>query len=371
MSSTVSMTTSEANVSNTFLDSEFRYSVFPAFYGVVFILGILFNIYALFILHHMREAKAMNEMRIYMTNLTVADLLFVCVLPLWIAYYYNHGQWHYTDVMCRIAGSLFFINTYCSVLFLTVISINRYWAVTRPLVAASSDCWRRGMIVSFCVWLVTLAMTINQLMEPGIQDGFRCFEGYQNQSKESKLSVAAMHYLIVAIFFVVFILVITCNVLIARTLLKQPISQRRPSTGKRPQGTKRRALRMLCAVVGVFVICFVPHHVVQIPWTQAVLELTEWTQETRQSLNDAHQVTLMLMALNCLLDPVVYCFATRKFRKYLQGHLRRVKDGKTCSINNNTTITGVTVKVNHPNEMILEEQKGGYAPDIEPLRTRH
>uniref|UniRef100_A0A3B4D2U8 Platelet-activating factor receptor n=2 Tax=Pygocentrus nattereri TaxID=42514 RepID=A0A3B4D2U8_PYGNA len=351
----VTMTTDENHISGneTFLDSQFRYSLFPAFYGLVFILGLLANIYALFILRHMRDAKAMNEIRIYMTNLTVADLLFILILPFWIDYYRNNGNWNSSEALCRIAGAMYFINTYCSVLFLTVISINRYWAVTRPLVAASSDCWRRGIIVSFIVWLITLAATAKQLTDRGIQkDGniSRCFEGYHNQSRKEKIAVAVAHFIIIAIFFVVFMLVILCNVLIANTLLKQPISQPRPSTGRRPQGTKRRALRMLCAVIGVFVVCFVPHHVVQGPWTLAVLDLMKWNQETRQRLNDAHQITLMLMGLNCLLDPVVYCFATRKFRKYIQGHLRKVKDGKACSTN--TTITGVSMKVKHQNELV-------------------
>ncbi|KAG9268245.1 platelet-activating factor receptor [Astyanax mexicanus] len=339
----------------TFLDSEFRYSLFPAFYGIVFILGLLANVYALFILHHMRETKAMNEMRIYMTNLTVADLLFVCILPFWIDYYVRRGNWMYSDAMCRITGSLFFVNTYCSVLFLTVISINRYWAVTQPLVAASSDCRKRGIIVSFFVWAVTLAAAAKQLTDPGVQEDqnvSRCFEGYHNDSREGKLGVAAIHFVIIGIFFAVFLLVILCNVRIAMTLLKQPISQPRPSTGRRPQGTKRRALRMLCAVVGVFVVCFVPHHVVQGPWTLAVLQLTDWSQETRQGLNDAHQVTLMLMGLNCLLDPIVYCFATRKFRKFIQSHLKKVRNGKACSNNTTTMTTNLSIKVRNPNELV-------------------
>ncbi|XP_072546725.1 platelet-activating factor receptor [Salminus brasiliensis] len=339
----------------TFLDSEFRYSLFPAFYGLVFILGVLANTYALFILHRMRQTKAMNEMRIYMTNLTVADLLFVCVLPFWIDYYHRNGNWIYSDAMCRITGSLFFINTYCSVLFLTVISVNRYWAVTQPLIAASSDCRRRGIIVSFFVWAVTLAAAAKQLTDPGIQEDkgiSRCFEGYHNDPFESKTAVAAIHFVIIGIFFCVFSLVIACNVLIARALLKQPISQPRPSTGRRPQGTKRRALRMLCAVVGVFVVCFVPHHVVQGPWALAVLQLTNWSKETRQRLNDAHQVTLLLMGLNCLLDPLVYCFATRKFRKFIQSHLQNIRNGKACSTNTTTMTTGISIRARNQNELV-------------------
>ncbi|KAK3562844.1 hypothetical protein QTP86_010749 [Hemibagrus guttatus] len=344
-----------------FLDSEFRYTLFPAFYGVVFVIGLAANVYALYVLHHMRESRAMNEMRIYMTNLTMADLLFVCVLPFWIGYYKNKGDWKYLDPLCRISGSMFFINTYCSIIFLTVISINRYWAVTRPLLAASSDCWKRGTVVSVIVWAITLAMAAKQFIDPGMQEDkmkgiWRCFEGYQNQTEESKRSVVIIHFIIIGLFFAVFLLVVLCNVGIACTLLTQPISQPRPSTGRRPHGTKRRALRMLCAVVGVFVICFVPHHVVQGPWTLAVLRMTDWSEETRQYLNDAHQITLFLMGLNCILDPIVYCFSTRKFRMYIQDHFKKVKKGKACSTH--TSTTGLSVKIrNQCEELSVFEVK--------------
>ncbi|KAK7153081.1 hypothetical protein R3I93_011095 [Phoxinus phoxinus] len=322
-----------------FIDSEFRYTLFPIFYGIVFVLGLLANCYALYVLHYLKESKAMNEIRIYMTNLTVADLLFVSALPFWIGYYVHNGDWKYSDPLCRITGTFFFINTYCSILFLTAISINRYWAVTRPLVAASSDCWRRGVIVSAAIWVVTLVASVKYLTDPGIQINkikdkniSRCFEGYQGDTSGIN-AVAVTHFIIIGLFFLVFTLVIVCNILIARALLFHPISQPQASTGKRPGGTKRRALRLLCAVVGVFVICFLPHHLVQGPWTLSVLNLTSWSMETRQSLNDAHQITLMLMGINCLLDPLVYCFATTKFRKYIQGNFTKVKNNKHCSRN--------------------------------------
>ncbi|XP_027015945.1 platelet-activating factor receptor [Tachysurus fulvidraco] len=348
----VSTLTSQSSTNETFLDSEFRYALFPAFYGVVFVIGLAANAYALYVLHHMRGSRSMNEIRIYMSNLTVADLLFVCVLPFWISYYINHGKWIYSDILCRISGSLFFINTYCSILFLTVISVNRYWAVTRPLVAASSDCWKRGTIISVIVWVITLMMAAKQLAEPGIQVDVhtgvqRCFEGYHN-NEDSKVPVVIIHFVIIGLFFAVFLLVVMCNVRIACTLLAQPVSQPRPSTGRRPHGTKRRALRMLCAVVGVFVVCFVPHHIVQGPWTLAVLRMHDWSEETRQYLNDAHQITLLLMGLNCILDPIVYCFSTRKFRMYIQNHVKNVKKGKPCSYN--TSTTGLSVKIRKQSE---------------------
>ncbi|KAG7224134.1 hypothetical protein INR49_019869, partial [Caranx melampygus] len=355
MTDTPGLGSGVSNVS-TFLDSEFRYILFPVAYGITFILGLFANLYVLFILRCLREAKAMGEIRIYMTNLTIADLLFVCALPFWIGYYSRHGNWVYTDFMCRLTGSLFFINTYCSILFLGAISVNRYWAVTRPLDAASSDHRRRGIIVCVLIWMFNIAMAIKYLASPGTNTDenniTRCFEGYQNETDAEKKIVAATHFAIIAMFFVVFFLVVVCNFLIARALLSQnpprpefkseTVSSRKSKksssfSAKRPKGVKRRALQMLLAVVGVFALCFLPHHIIQGPWALAVLQIEagwghmDWDQGTLQVLNDAHQITLFLMGLNCILDPVVYFFATRKFRKFIVAHIKKFGKGEGCS----------------------------------------
>ncbi|XP_028981415.2 platelet-activating factor receptor isoform X3 [Esox lucius] len=330
-----------SNDNTFFLDSEFRYTLFPVFYSIVFILGLTANSYVLFVLHRLREAQTMNEIRIYMTNLTVADLLFVCALPFWIDYFLRRGDWKYSDILCRVSGTFFFINTYCSVLFLTAISVNRYWAVTCPLDAASSNCWRRGALISTMIWVLTLSFSVVYLVKPAVNKDQanvnRCFEGYHEDSEDSKRLVAITHLVIVSCFFLVFFIVVACNLLIARALLIQSPSQALGSISAKPRGVKPQALQMLCVVVVVFIVCFLPHHLVQYPWTLAVLQIqegwgsTRWNDTTRRWLNDAHQITLMLMGLNCLLDPVVYCFATRRFRLYIKDHLKRVGKGKHCS----------------------------------------
>ncbi|KAM9786934.1 platelet-activating factor receptor [Syngnathus typhle] len=363
-----------ASNDSNFLDSPFRYQLFPAAYGIIFIVGLFANIYVLFALRCLRGAKAMGEIRIYMTNLTIADLLFVCALPFWIGYYSRQGTWVYKDFLCRLTGSLFFINTYCSILFLCAISVNRYWAVTRPLDAASSDHRRRGIVVCVVIWLATISMAIPFLANPGTnQDGnvTRCFEGYHNGDDSSKRAVAATHFSIIGLFFVVFALVVVCNLLIARALFSQNAPQSELKSGtilsrkstmtlssRRPTGVKRRAVQMLMAVVGVFVLCFLPHHVLQGFWTLAVLQIqkgwghVDWDGETVQMLNDAHQITLLLMGLNCILDPVVYCFATRKFRRFIMAHIKTLARGESCS---HTVTSQISLDSRHQSQRFPDE----------------
>ncbi|XP_004082512.1 platelet-activating factor receptor [Oryzias latipes] len=342
--------------SSEFLDSNFRYMLFSVVYSIFFIVGLLANVYVLFILQCLRDAKGMGEIGIYMTNLTIADLLFVCALPFWIGYYSRGGHWIYKDFLCGLTGSFFFINTYGTILFLGAISLNRYCAVTQPLNMTAWNHRRRGIIVCVLIWLCTVSMAIPHLTSEGThtdKDNLtRCFEGYHNETDTEKRKVAVTHFLIIGLFFVVFFLVMVCNLLIVQALLSQkpPQTELRSETliskksnktlsssGRRQRGVKQRALQMLLAVVGVFLLCFLPHHVVQAPWVLAVLKIKEgwghvdWNQNTLQTLNDAHQITLVLMGLNCILDPVIYYFATKKFRRFIMAHLKKVVKGEGCS----------------------------------------
>ncbi|CAL8296790.1 unnamed protein product [Arctogadus glacialis] len=311
-----------------FLDSEFRYALFSASYGIIFILGFLANCYVLFVIRRIRGAHAIGEIRVYMANLTVADLLFVCALPFWVSYYSRHGDWIYPDFLCRVTGSMFFINTYCSILFLCAISVNRYWAISRPLSAVASDSWRRGAGVSCAIWAVTLGAALPSLLSPASyldeRNVTRCFEGFHRQSDETKRGVALTHFLIIAMFFVVFLLVVACNLLIARALLRRPPGARSRSAAAEREGQSVRASPASVRPRGG-------------PWTLAVLEIGEgwgsvaWSLDTRKTLNDAHQVTLLLMGLNCILDPVVYCFATNKFKTFISRHMRKLMKGEACS----------------------------------------
>ncbi|MEE6484881.1 hypothetical protein FKM82_014089 [Ascaphus truei] len=320
------------------VDSDFRYSLFTVTYSIIFILGFIANCYVLWIFARVYPNKRLSEIKIFMVNLTMADLLFLVTLPFWIVYYHNEGDWIMPAFLCNVAGCFFFINTYCSVAFLGVISFNRYQAVTRPVETAQSTARTRGIYISATVWVLIVLSAVYFLATDGTNqvniDGrnfTRCFEEYNIHNRDP---VAAIHLLLIAAFFIVFLIVIVCNLVIVRTLLTQPVPVRQSSN------MKHRAQWMVGTVLAVFVICFVPHHLVHGPWTLTVLRM--WREKDcgfRKMLNDAHQVTLLLMSTNCMLDPIIYCFLTKKFRKHLTESIRSLKTSRKCS--RNTTDTGL------------------------------
>ncbi|XP_051892263.1 platelet-activating factor receptor [Pristis pectinata] len=306
---------------NCQIDAEFRYILFPIVYTVVFILGVLENCYVLWIFKYLTPSRNTNEIKILMVNLSVADLLFILTLPLWVIYYIKEGDWIFSEIVCRLAGCLFFINTYCSIAFLAVISYNRYCAVAYPIETIQSTGRKRGCIISTVIWVIIAVSATPFLFQQGtneVGEHRRCFEGY---SKD--ISVVAINFVLVGAFFIAFLVVIICNVRILSLLSSQPAQPRKS------RKVRMQAFRMVCTVIIVFLICFVPHHLVQGPWTLTVLEM--WRKDDcvfRRQVNNAHQITLCLMGLNCTLDPIIYCFLTQKFRKFFTHSLKRWKSAR-------------------------------------------
>ncbi|XP_043938965.1 platelet-activating factor receptor [Protopterus annectens] len=322
------------------VDSDFRYRLFTVSYSIIFIIGVIANSYVLWVFCHMYPSRRLSEIKIFMLNLTVADLLFLLVLPLWIIYYYRNGDWTLPGFLCNIAGCLFFINNYGSIAFLAVISFNRYLAVTRPVETAQSTARKRGIGISVAIWIVLVACASPFLFLEGLNktsrndsnnmiNVTRCFEDY-----EKNTPVLIIHFILIGFFFIIFCVVIFCNLLIIKTLISQPVQPRH--NGR----MKQKALWMVCAVLVVFVICFVPHHLVHGPWTLTVLKM--WREKDcdfRQALHDAHQVTLCLMGMNCVLDPIIYCFLTKNFRKHVVERIKSFQSSRKCS--KVTTDTGL------------------------------
>ncbi|KAK1340304.1 hypothetical protein QTO34_018871 [Cnephaeus nilssonii] len=326
------------------VDSEFRYTLFPVFYSVIFVVGVIANSYVLWVFASLYPSKKLNEIKIFMVNLTMADLLFLVTLPLWITYYYHQGDWILPAFLCNLAGCFFFINTYCSVAFLAVITYNRFQAVTRPIKTVQATTRKRGILLSLIIWVSIVAAASYFFVldstnvvpsQAGSGNVTRCFEHYEKGS----IPVLIIHIFLVFAFFLVFLLIFFCNLIIIRTLLLQPVQQQ-----QRNAEVKRRALWMVCTVLAVFIVCFVPHHVVQLPWTLA--ELGFQNTDFHQAINDAHQVTLCLLSTNCVLDPIIYCFLTKKFRKHLTEKFHSMRSSRKCPLTTMDTGTEVVLPLN-------------------------
>ncbi|RVE67267.1 hypothetical protein OJAV_G00115570 [Oryzias javanicus] len=271
------------------------------FYGVwvalmvfnclMLLVGVVLNSLALYIFCGVSSRCSASV--VYTMNLAVADLLVALSLPARIALYLSGGG----CVACSHVHTFsYFVNMYCSILFLTSISVDRYLAVVHT--SGSLRRWRTAgtaRVISAGVWLVAVIVT------------------YSCQTTALRFSSAcsglpAHFYLMVLEFVLPMLAVVGFTLRLACFLLS-----RKGSIPQQSRARRTRAVRLLATVLVVFTVCFTPFHLRQ------VLVYFQLDGDGGRGRGAepvlAYHITVSLSSLNSCLDPVVYCFVTDSFRR--------------------------------------------------------
>ena len=112
-------------------NEEFKFILLPLSYAVVFVLGLALNAPTLWLF--LFRLRPWDATATYMFHLALSDTLYVLSLPTVVYYYAALNHWPFGTGFCKVVRFLFYWNLYCSVLFLTCISVHRYMGICHPL----------------------------------------------------------------------------------------------------------------------------------------------------------------------------------------------------------------------------------------------
>nr|BAE22020.1 unnamed protein product [Mus musculus] len=281
--------------------------LFPVVYIIVFIVSVPANIGSLCV--SFLQAKKENELGIYLFSLSLSDLLYALTLPLWINYTWNKDNWTFSPTLCK--GSVFFtyMNFYSSTAFLTCIALDRYLAVVYPLKFSFLRTRRFAFITSLSIWI--LESFFNSMLlwkdETSVEycdsdkSNFTlCYDKYPLEKWQINLNLfrTCMGYAIPLITIMI------CNHKVYRAVRHNQATE---------NSEKRRIIKLLASITLTFVLCFTPFH---------VMVLIRCVLERDMNVNDksgwqtftVYRVTVALTSLNCVADPILYCFVTETGR---------------------------------------------------------
>ncbi|CAL8262901.1 unnamed protein product [Lota lota] len=293
----------------------FRNQVYSTMYSIITVLGLLGNGFALVVL--LRTYQKKSPFQVYMLNLAASDLLCVSMLPFRILYYANKGHWYLGDFICRISSYAFYVNLYCSVLFMAAMSVSRFLAIVFPVqnMRLVTEC--RARLACIAIWIFVCAMSSPFLMSGQSIDPetnkTKCYEPPKSPSNK----LIALNYLSLVVGFLLpFLVILVCSAGIIRALCL-----RRTPTQSGTQGS--RAIRMIVIVLVTFLVCFTPYHV------QRSMHLSflsdDKSCEKLIFMQKSVVVTLSLAASNCCFDPLLYFFSGEGFRRRMSTMRRSVR----------------------------------------------
>ncbi|XP_018598258.1 G-protein coupled receptor 4 [Scleropages formosus] len=290
------------NISFCKVDSKIDHLFQPSLYIIVIVLGLPTNCMALWAAY--MQVRQKNELGIYLMNLSVADLLYIATLPLWIDYFLHHDNWIHGQESCKLFGFIFYTNIYISIAFLCCISMDRYLAVAHPLKFAKIRRIKTALLVSVVVWVIEIVANSaplfhNELFKDRFNHTF-CFEKYPMQDWVAGMNL----YRIFLGFLFPWMLMIFSYRGILRAV-RGNISTEKQEKAK----IKRLALSLIMIVL----FCFAPYHVLLL--LRSVVFLSKPCDcRFEEDIFTAYHISLAVTSLNCVADPILYCFVNEGAR---------------------------------------------------------
>ncbi|XP_055146622.1 C-X-C chemokine receptor type 1 [Symphalangus syndactylus] len=268
-------------------------------YALVFLLSLLGNSLVMLVILHSRVGRSVTD--VYLLNLALADLLFALTLPIWAASKVN--GWIFGTFLCKVVSLLKEVNFYSGILLLACISVDRYLAIvhaTRTLTQKRHlvkfvcvGCWGLSMILSLPFFLFRQAYHPNNSSPV-------CYEVLGNDTAKWRMVLRILPHtfgFIVPLFVMLF-----CYGFTLHTLFKAHMGQ------------KHRAMRVVFAVVLIFLLCWLPYNLVLFTDTLMRTRLIKETCERRKDISKALDATEILGFFHSCLNPIIYAFIGQNFR---------------------------------------------------------
>ncbi|XP_063179679.1 urotensin-2 receptor-like [Chroicocephalus ridibundus] len=136
---------------------------------VMCITGVVGNIYTVVVASGRVAGRSAGSLGVYVINLALADLLYLSTIPFVVCTYFAH-DWFFGDVGCKLLLSLDLLTMHASIFLLTAMSLERYWAVARPLRARrAGNAYRK--LASAVLWLLSLLLTAPMMAMTQLREG--------------------------------------------------------------------------------------------------------------------------------------------------------------------------------------------------------
>ncbi|XP_009984468.1 PREDICTED: C-X-C chemokine receptor type 2-like [Tauraco erythrolophus] len=264
-------------------------------YCLVFILSVVGNGLVVLVVTSSHANRSVTD--VYLLNLAVADLLFALSLPLWAAY--RAHEWVFGTVMCKAISVLQEANFYSGILLLACISVDRYLAIVYATRAATEKRhWVKFVCLGIWIFSVLLSLPVLLFREafPSPSNGTVCYERIGGEDTAKCLLPQTFG------FALPLLVMLFCYGVTIHTLLQTKNSQ------------KQRAMKVIFAVVLVFLVCWLPYNITLVSDTLMRTRAIAETCERRNRIDTALSVTQVLGFSHSCINPIIYAFIGQKFR---------------------------------------------------------
>uniref|UniRef100_A0A8C3S745 G-protein coupled receptors family 1 profile domain-containing protein n=1 Tax=Chelydra serpentina TaxID=8475 RepID=A0A8C3S745_CHESE len=280
----------------------FSVVIVPVLFGLIFMLGMVGNTLVLVVLGRIRSGgrPSRSATNIFILNLSIADFSFLLFCVPFQATIYSLPEWVFGAFFCKWVHYLAMATMLVSIFTLVAMSVDRYIAVVH---AKRSPCIRSKRNASLgvgIIWLLSLLIAIPVAQHQALMSGHRqapnssfCWEQWADDSAAKqtyKVTILVVGYLLP---------------LVAVSLWAQHQGSGLPPTHC---GRRSTTAQTVLLVVAVFLISWLPHHII-----------TMWAEFGQFPLNNIsftfRIISHCLAYGNSCINPIIYAFLSENFRK--------------------------------------------------------
>ncbi|KAG7326970.1 hypothetical protein KOW79_010371 [Hemibagrus wyckioides] len=273
----------------------FRSWFLPMIYSIICFLALFGNFLVILTYVYFKRIKTMTD--IFLLNLAVADLLFALSLPFWAASIMT--KWQLGQIPCKAMYAMYKITFFSGMFLLMCISVDRYFSITKAVSAhrCRSNAVHYGRISSLITWVLAVIFSLPEIIYANVNSNNTCVV-YSNESEDSRISMIVSQ--MVLGFVLPALVMVFCYSCIIKTLVQARNFER------------NKALKVIFAVVAVFIISQLPYNVVM-----GLSTHNTTVCDLDNSLLYAMDVSQGIAFLRCCVNPFLYAFIGVKFRNDL------------------------------------------------------
>lgn len=278
-------------------------TIMAAVYCLIFTIGLLGNSTIVWLLLKIMRIKTMTD--VCLLNLAISDLVTVLSLPSWALYI--KGNLSDANAMCKLMFGTYQLGFYSGILFVMLMSIDRYLAIVHAVASLGARTLRYAITASLVIWTISFCAALPGAlfhnMIKDIDNITQCdWDNRKGSVKTWKLFLNFSQN--TAVIFVSLPVTIYCYVRILLVL-------------RRTKNSKRgRAMKLIFAIVAVFVVFWVPYNIAVFLQILHDLDINDTCYSGNQ-ITTALSVTETIALSHCCVNPVIYAFVGEKFRKCL------------------------------------------------------
>ncbi|KAM9439782.1 succinate receptor 1-like [Clarias gariepinus] len=284
-------------------------------YGLEFTIGFIGNLVV--VLGYIFCLPAWKSTNVYLFNLSVSDLVFLCTLPE-LSYNYAHNQEKFNPSLCVVNRYILHVNLYSSILFMMWVSVDRFLLMCHPQRQHILLTLKASLCITILNWIwvnAQIAPLIIFIIQDLEQNSWTLCHDFGSLGLAKNTLIYSIVLTITGFLMPLMALFLSSQSMVS-------VLRRREEM----RGTSfQRPVRIVRTAAIMFLVLYTPYHVMRIVRIASRLDHLNLSHCVMDYINAAFIMTRPIAFAHSAINPVFYFLMTDSFKEALQDRWRQFK----------------------------------------------